>query len=122
MPKRIKKAPETPPVEAVPAKKRKKSAKSETKQVKTGAKQPISDVNGKKSAKKTRSRKKAAVKTPKHAPDAKELELIRKRNKILDLREGGASIRQISLISSSRARPAAHRREFTSYWSRPWRT
>ncbi len=40
--------------------------------------------------------KTASEPQPRHAPDQKELELIRKRNKILDLREMGASIRQIA--------------------------
>jgi hypothetical protein len=45
---------------------------------------------------KPRKPKAKTEKKPAHAPDPKELAIIRRRDKILDLRETGASIRQIS--------------------------
>ncbi len=56
-------------------------------------------------ARKPAAKKPAPKKTPKvksgHAPTKKELDVIRRRNKVLDLRTNGASIRQISELLSA---------------------
>jgi hypothetical protein len=90
--KRASRAAAAKPLVKAPAKKPAARAKLPAKPIakKPPAKKPIAKKR-KPTAKKPKP--KAA---PLHAPDAKELELIKRREKILDLREGGASIRQIS--------------------------